>query len=284
MTEQLKAWRFIHTGSRSPAANMAIDEAILTAHGEGRVPPTVRFYGWSPPSLTIGYFQKASEEVDFDAMKQHGIGFVRRPTGGRAVLHDQELTYSIIVSENYPGMPRSVTEAYRILSEGLVLGFRKLGLQAEMVSLATEEDKEKYATPGSSACFDSPSWYELVVEGRKVAGSAQTRARGVILQHGSILLDLDSELLFSLLRFPSEKIKQRLKESFSRKAVAIHDVQRSLNRRLVTLEETETAFREGLAEGLDVRLVAEELTPYEQELADRFACEKYGTSDWNMRK
>jgi lipoyl(octanoyl) transferase len=282
--EHTTDWRFIHTGSLSPEQNMAIDEAILTAHSEGRVPPTVRFYGWNPPSLTIGYFQKATEEIDFAEVSKQGIGFVRRPTGGRAVLHDRELTYSIIVSENYPGMPRSVTEAYRILSEGLVLGFRKLGLQAEMVSLTTEEDKEKYATPGSSACFDSPSWYELVVEGRKVAGSAQTRARGVVLQHGSILLDLDTELLFSLLRFPNEKVKQRLMESFSRKAVAINDVLRALGRRPVDLAETETAFREGLAEGLGVQLAVSDLSAYELELAERLKDDKYGTSEWNLRK
>src|SRR5690606_25588418 len=100
-------------------------------------------------------------------------------TGGRAVLHDRELTYSMIVSESYSGMPRSVTEAYRVLSEGLLQGFRHLGLQAEMVNLGAEEEKQKYASEMSSAaCFDSPSWYELVVEGRKVAGSAQMRHLG----------------------------------------------------------------------------------------------------------
>jgi lipoate-protein ligase A len=136
----MNAWRYIHTGNRSPAANMAIDEAILTAHSEGKVPPTVRFYGWSPATLSIGYFQKA-QEVDFEALRSEGIGFVRRPTGGRAVLHDKELTYSIIVSECYPGIPRNVTEAYRVLSEGLLQGFRALGLGAEMVQLASEEEK-----------------------------------------------------------------------------------------------------------------------------------------------
>lgn len=130
---------------------MAVDEAVLTMHSEGKVPPTLRFYGWNPATLSIGYFQKADEEVDFTVLEAQGLGFVRRPTGGRAVLHDQELTYSMIVSEDYPGMPRSVTEAYRVLSEGLLHGFRRLGLQAEMVSLASEDDKLKYATAGSAA-------------------------------------------------------------------------------------------------------------------------------------
>lgn len=126
-----QTWRFIRSGKCSPAYNMAVDEAVLTMHSEGRVPPTLRFYGWNPATLSIGYFQKADEEVEFAELEAKGLGFVRRPTGGRAVLHDQELTYSMIVSEDYPGMPRSVTEAYRVLSEGLLHGFRRLGLQAE---------------------------------------------------------------------------------------------------------------------------------------------------------
>ncbi|TVY08312.1 lipoate--protein ligase family protein [Paenibacillus cremeus] len=277
-------WRFIHSGYCSPEVNMAVDEAILTAHSEGKVPPTVRFYGWDPATLSIGYFQKALEEVDFDALKREGIGFVRRATGGRAVLHDQELTYSMIVSESYPGIPRSVTEAYRVLSEGLLLGFRKLGLAADMVQLESEEEKTKYASVGSAACFDSPSWYELVVEGRKVAGSAQTRQKGVVLQHGSILLDLDADQLFRLLKFSSERIMERMKQSFLKKAVAINDILRSLEQPVVGLSEVEASFRAGIAEGLGIELVQGELTSYEVELAKQLAAEKYGSEEWNLRR
>ncbi|CAG7624438.1 Octanoyltransferase LipM [Paenibacillus solanacearum] len=281
MTEQ---WRFIYSGQCSPEYNMAVDEAILTAHSEGKVPPTVRFYGWNPATLSVGYFQKANDEVDFEALEREGIGFVRRATGGRAVLHDRELTYSIIVSESYPGIPRSVTEAYRVLSEGLLLGFRKLGLAADMVQLVNEEEKEKYASMGSAACFDSPSWYELVVEGRKVAGSAQTRQKGVVLQHGSILLDLDADQLFRLLRFSNERVMERMKQQFLKKAVAINDVLHSVNRPAVGLADVETAFREGIAEGLRVELIPGELTAYEEELAQQLAQEKYGSEAWNLRR
>src|ERR1700730_795615 len=166
-------WRFIRSGQCSPAYNMAMDEAITGPHSEGKIPPTLRFYGWNPPTLSIGYFQKASVEVDLEALEQQGIGFVRRPTGGRAVLHDQELTYSIIVAENYPDMPSGVTEAYRVLSEGLLRGFQKLGMNATMVQCDNGVDKRATDVMTSAACFDAPSWYELVVEGRKVAGSAQ---------------------------------------------------------------------------------------------------------------
>lgn len=277
-------WRFIRSGVGAPDYNMAVDEAILTAHSEGLVPPTVRFYGWNPPTLSVGFFQKAASEVNFGALEQEGVGFVRRATGGRAVLHDKELTYSMIVSESYPGIPRSVTEAYRVLSQGLLLGFRKLGLSAEMVQLENEEEKEKYASMGSAACFDSPSWYELVVEERKVAGSAQTRQKGVVLQHGSILLDLDADQLFRLLRFSSERVMERMKQQFLKKAVAINEVRGQAGLPRVELSEVEQAFMTGIEEGLEIRLVPSELTDQEQELAGRLMVEKYGNSVWNLRR
>lgn len=259
---------------------MAVDEAILQLHAEGKVPPTVRFYTWSPATLSIGYFQKALKEINLEEVHKHGLGFVRRPTGGRAVLHDKELTYSVIVSEQHPKMPSSVTEAYKIISMGLLHGFQNLGLRAEMVSLASEEEKEKYSSPGSSACFDSPSWYELVVEGKKVAGSAQTRQKGVILQHGSILLDMDVELLFSLLNFSSDRLKQRMMESFRQKAVTINEV----SSRPISLQEAMDAFGRGFASGLDVELVPGELTEEEQALAKELAQTRYGTEEWNLRR
>ncbi|KKX56828.1 lipoate--protein ligase family protein [Brevibacillus borstelensis] len=276
----MEKWRFIVTEGMSPAMNMAVDEAILQLHSEGKVPPTVRFYTWNPATLSIGYFQKAAKEINLELVQEKGIGFVRRATGGRAVLHDQELTYSVVVSESHPEMPSSVTEAYKVISLGLLHGFQNLGLDAEMVSLASDEEKEKYSSPGSSACFDSPSWYELVVEGKKVAGSAQTRQKGVILQHGSILLDMDVELLFSLLHFSSDRLKERMMESFRKKAVTINEV----SNRPVSLQEAMEAFRDGFATGLKVELVKGELTPEERALAEELAASRYSTDEWNLRR
>lgn len=275
-------WRFVRSGACTPEMNMAIDEAILTLHSEGKVPPTVRFYAWQPATLSIGYFQKAGEEVDFEALRASGLGFVRRPTGGRAVLHDQELTYSMIVSEDYPGLPKNVTEAYRVLSEGLLVGFRRLGLDAVMARL--DDGEGRYSAASSAACFDSPSWYELVVEGRKVAGSAQTRQKGAVLQHGSILLDMDVELLFDVLAFPSERIKERLKRSFVEKAVAINDLLRHAGKPAVGLEQVEEAFYSGIQEGMSISLEPGELTIEETKLAERLAREKYGADEWNLRR
>ncbi len=280
----MNTWRFIPPQAFSPAENMAIDEAILIAHSERKAPPTVRFYGWNPPTLSIGYFQKAEDEVNFAGLKSRGIGFVRRPTGGRAVLHDAELTYSLIVSEDYPGMSGSVTEAYRILSEGLLHGFRRLDLDARMVNLADEQEKMKYAAAGSAACFDSPSWYELVVEGKKVAGSAQVRQKGVVLQHGSILMELDSALLFSLLQFPNERVRERLEKSFSQKAVAINDIRRSAGAEPVSFEQVSDAFYHGFSQGLEAVLQPRELSAYERELTEQLVVEKYANRDWNFRR
>lgn len=277
---QKPQWRFIDSGKLSPEMNMAVDEAILTLHSQGKTEPTVRFYTWEPATLSIGYFQKAKQEIDFEKVKEYGLGFVRRLTGGRAVLHDQELTYSVIVSEEYPEMPSQVTEAYRVISNGLLKGFQYLGLHAEMVSLASEEEKAKYASVGSSACFDSPSWYELVVEGKKVAGSAQTRQKGTILQHGSILLDLDVDKLFDVLHFSSDRMKERMKASFLDKAVAINQLQP----RMVTVDEAKEAFLQGFKEGLQIDLVAGDLTTEERELAVKLAVEKYGAAEWNFKR
>ena len=146
-------WKLVNTGSLDGAMNMAVDEAILNAHTERNVPPTIRFYAWNIPTLSIGYFQRVEREVNLHRVREKGVGFVRRATGGRAVLHDQELTYSIVVSEDYPGIPQTVTESYRLFSQGLLEGFRALGLEADLVSLDKESSKEKKGE--SAACFDS---------------------------------------------------------------------------------------------------------------------------------
>src|SRR5699024_616249 len=133
-------------------------------------------------------------------------------------------------------------------------------------------------------CFDSPSWYELVVEGRKVAGSAQTRQRGVVLQHGSILLDLDVDLLFNLLRMPNDRVKERLKRNFTTKAVSINDLRRIAGLTPVQLPDVERAFETGIANGLNIELVHGELTIGEQETVRELVAEKYGHRDWNFRR
>ncbi|KAB2333832.1 lipoate--protein ligase family protein [Bacillus mesophilum] len=275
-----EVWRFIDSGNHSAAFNMALDEALLDWNSEGKIPPVIRFYGWEPATLSIGYFQKVEKEINMDMVKQHGLGFVRRPTGGRGVLHEHELTYSVIVSEEHPKMPKTVTEAYRVISEGILKGFHNLGMDAYFAVPKTEADRESLKNPRSAVCFDAPSWYELVVEGRKVAGSAQTRQKGVILQHGSILLDLDEDKLFSLFKYPNERVKERMQKAFKSKAVAIN----AIAKENVTIEMAKKAFKAGFEEGLDIELEPYELTEEELAYVYKIAKERYESDEWNFKR
>lgn len=278
--EMTTPWYFINSGACSPSYNMALDEALLHWHGQGELPPIIRFYEWNPATVSIGYFQRAHRDINFEQLHKLGLGFVRRPTGGRAVLHDQELTYSIIVSETYPNMPKTVTEAYRVLSGGLLKGFQNLGFDAYFSVPETAEEKQALQKPKSAVCFDAPSWYELVVEGRKVAGSAQTRQEGVILQHGAILIDLDQEKLISVFNFKDEEAKQKMREQLPHKAVSIND----LSARTVTVEECIPAFKEGFESALDIELKPYTLTAEQQAFVENLARTKYEADEWNFKK
>ena len=259
---------------------MALDEALLEWHSKGEIGPVLRFYEWAPATLSIGYFQNVSKEVDMAQVEKHQLDFVRRPTGGRGVLHEHELTYSVIVTEDYPDMPETVTEAYRVISGGLLEGFRNLGLDAYFSIPETEEELQGLKKPQSAVCFDTPSWYELVVEGKKVAGSAQTRQKGVILQHGAILLSLDEEKLVSLFKFQSEDQKIRMKNSLSKKAVAIDQ----LMGRTVSAEEAEEAFSAGFSKALNIKLEPLELSQEQIIYVEEIERKKYGNDAWTFKK
>lgn len=276
MTE---TWHFMNTGSHHPYYNMALDEALLNFVSRGEIVPVVRFYTWNPPTLSIGYFQRLSKEIDIEKVKEKGYGLVRRQTGGRGVLHDKELTYSVIVPEAHPDMPQTVTEAYRVISGGLLEGFKSLGFDAHFAVPRSKEEREKLKQPRSSVCFDAPSWYELVVEGKKIAGSAQTRQKGVILQHGSILQDVDIDDLFDMFIFKNERLKAKMKEAFVEKAVAIND----LSNETITLAQMEVAFKEGFKKALDIEFKPLELTVAQQDEVKALE-EKYRSEAFLYRK
>ncbi|SER80725.1 biotin/lipoate A/B protein ligase family protein [Psychrobacillus sp. OK032] len=273
-------WYFINSGPCSPSYNMALDEALLDWHSEGLIPPIVRFYEWNPATLSIGYFQSVEKEIDMDAIEKLGLGFVRRPTGGRGVLHEHELTYSVIVTESYPNMPATVTEAYRVISEGLLLGFQNLGLDAYFSVPDTEQKRQDLKKPKSAVCFDAPSWYELVVEGRKVAGSAQTRQKGVILQHGAILLDLDEDKLIQTFKFSSNELRERVKASLSKKAVSINKI----SQKPITIDECKVAFKKGFEEALQIELVEFSLTEEQERYVKELEMKRYANDAWNFKK
>ncbi|MGW9856070.1 lipoyl(octanoyl) transferase [Staphylococcus hominis] len=272
-------WNFINTGSHDPYYNMAMDEALLNFVSRGEIDPVVRFYTWNPATLSVGYFQRLRREIDIDKVKEKGFGLVRRQTGGRGVLHDKELTYSVIVPESHPNMPSTITEAYRVISEGLLEGFKLLGFDAYFAIPRSKEEREKLKQPRSAVCFDAPSWYELVVEGRKIAGSAQTRQKGVILQHGSLLQDVDVDELFDMFIFKNDRLKEKMKKAFVDKAVAINDI----SDRHISIEEMEKAFEEGFKKGLNIEFKSLSLT--ENQLAEvKELEEKYRSEEWLYKK
>ncbi|MDS9471091.1 biotin/lipoate A/B protein ligase family protein [Sporosarcina pasteurii] len=277
---EMRTWHYINSGKCSGPFNMALDEALLEWHSKGEMGPVLRFYEWEPATLSIGYFQSVSKEVDMEQVRHHQLGFVRRPTGGRGVLHEHELTYSVIVNEDYPNMPDTVTEAYRVISGGLLEGFRNLGLDASFSVPKSKEERQNLKNPGSAVCFDAPSWYELVVEGKKVAGSAQTRQKGVILQHGAILLSLDEEKLISLFKFKSEAVRERMRIGLREKAVAIDQ----LAGRAVSPKEAEAAFSKGFEKSLNIKLEPYELSDAQLQYVKEIEQKKYGNDDWTFKK
>ncbi|HEY4600917.1 MAG TPA: lipoate--protein ligase family protein [Cerasibacillus sp.] len=228
---------------------MALDEALLNWHSEGHIPPTLRFYGWRKPSLSVGHFQKVEKSIHFPGLEKHGCQYVRRLTGGSAVLHDDELTYSIVVSENHPKIPHSIREAYYVLSQGILEGYKNLGIQAEYFI-------PKQKSKRTAVCFERPAFYELVVDGKKISGNAQTRKKGVLLQHGSIPIRIDIDMLFDLFIFPNERMRDVNKRAFRQKAATIQQ----LTGKTFTYDEVEQAFYHGFQSTLDVQFKPFELT------------------------
>ena len=270
----MTTWRYLPYAIYSGAENMAVDEALLLTMAHKQDPqPVLRFYGWSPATLSLGYAQSYHKEVDEEACLAKGVEIVRRPTGGRAVLHQYELTYSVIAPEHDPHVSGTVIESYLRISQALLKGLRALGVPAEMVACSGLNEAS------SSACFDAPSWYELVVEGRKLVGSAQVRKEGMLLQHGSILLHFDADLLFRLLKFPNEEIRQRLVKGFRGKACALDEVWTHPIKR----EELEQKICSGFCDIMGIELIRSRLTEQEKALMEDVLL-KYHSEGWTKKR
>lgn len=194
------AWRLLDTLPAPGAWNMALDEALAEGVREGGA-PVLRLYRWSPPCLSLGRNQPAAGRYDEDALRRRGIDVVRRPTGGRAVLHNRELTYSVAVGDGTLGSPRA---AYAAINRALVAGLRRLGVPAQL----QPRRANRAPAPSLSPCFRDPVEGEVVAAGRKLVGSAQRRDRGVLLQHGSLLLHDDQDAVRTLLRDPPARDDQ----------------------------------------------------------------------------
>lgn len=240
--------RFIETGYSSAAFNMGLDEGILNAVAEGRSGPTLRFYAWRPRAVSIGYFQGLEEEVDEAACRSRGVDVVRRVTGGGAVYHADELTYSVVAPEGHPLAAGSILDSYRLLCGGVVEGLKGLGIDAAFAPIN-----------------------DVVADGRKLSGNAQTRKRGCLLQHGTVLLGVDVDEMFALLKVPNEKLKGKLIEDVKARVGSISN---SLGRPFGYADAL-PAFKAGFAKALGAELEDGEPSPAELDDARRLAAEKF---------
>jgi len=223
----------------------------------GKVPPTVRFYTWKPPAISIGYFQSLNEEVDLDACKSLGVEFVRRITGGGAVFHDKELTYSIIISESNPKVPKNILESYRRICGAVIKGLKHLWIES------------KYSPIN-----------DIIVNNKKISGSAQTRKSKTVLQHGTVLMDVDIDKMFKLLKVPNEKIKDKLIADVKQRVTSI----KHISDNNVSFNETSDAMKIGFEEEFNIELVNDNLTKEEISLTKKFERECFSTTEWNYRR
>ncbi len=252
-------FRLLTTGAADAAYNMGSDEAILEAVAAGDALPTLRLYAWSPAAVSIGYFQGLHEEVDTEACASRGIGVVRRITGGGAVFHQAEITYSIVLPETHPLAQRSILASYERLCSGVIGGLRLLGIPSEFAPIN-----------------------DILTGGRKISGNAQTRRMACILQHGTVILDLDVELMFEVLKVPAEKAKGKLIEDVKARVTSA----RSCLGREPAYSEAEDAFSRGFAGALDLAFTHKEtaLAGSEAQRARQIAAEKFSDPAWTGKR
>ncbi len=267
-------WRLIKTPPASGPWNMAVDEALLEEmKREGSV-PVLRLFGWEPACLSLGYAQSVSD-VDRTVLAANGWELVRRPTGGRAILHTDELTYAVIAPQGEPRLAGGVVESYRRLAEALLLTLHKLDIPAHSDAHAGEISPDE---PGP-VCFDIPSHYEITVNGQKLIGSAQARRREGILQHGTLPLHGDLTRITQALNFPDQASRAAAAQRLLERAATVES---SLGR-TISWEEAATSFEDAFKEALNLTLTPEELTPQEKTRTTQLLQEKFANPTWTDR-
>lgn len=237
--------RVLETGYNNAAFNMAIDEALIENIGDA---PILRIYGWRPRAVSIGYFQSIQEEVDLEKCSKIGVDVVRRLTGGGAVLHEFELTYSFITKQ----YPQNIMESYSWICEAIVASINRLGFDANFIPLN-----------------------DIVVKGKKVSGSAQTRRKGVLLQHGTVLLGVDVDKMFCVLKVPSEKLKDKIIKDVKERVTSLSGI---------TFEEMASSLKSSFATKFDAKLLADAMSTDEIIRASWLAERKYRSREWNFRR
>jgi lipoyl(octanoyl) transferase len=263
--------RFLNTDIQNAALNMAIDEAVLLHHLRDEAPPTLRVFRWSSPSISLGRFQSVEREILRDACDQQGVELVRRPTGGRAVYHRDEFTYSIIISKRH-GVPSGIVAAYAYLAQGLQAALELLGVHAEL-------SDERVSKNPSAACFASSTQADLTSGGFKLIGSAQVWKDDALLQQGSLPLDDRAPEFFAMLRFPDQAARAEALAAYRQKTTPLRTFASH-----VTWDDVARAFHVGFGAALQNEFVEGCLSASEWELAHRLEEEKYRKLEWRKER
>jgi lipoate-protein ligase A len=242
---------------------MAIDEVLALGCDEGWSPPSLRLYRWAVPTVSLGYNQPVQGEVNLAICREGGVPLVRRPTGGRALLHHHEVTYSLALPLRSGN--RGVLEDYRWISHCLLFALRGLGVAA------TLSRGDRAADGARGLCLLAPARYEVTVNGRKLVGSAQRRWGRALLQHGSVLIDIEHPTWMAI--FPQG-------EALEARATAL----RVVLGRSPSWAELVDAIRRGFEEGAGITLKPAELTTREWMLARKLVLSRYGTAEWTLRR
>lgn len=267
----MNLWRFLSFRKLSAFENMAVDEAIFRENQHQDTPPTLRFYGWSIPSVSIGYFQDISKEVDLDACRRYHYDVVRRPTGGKAVFHNDDLTYAVIAKTKNTLFTDNILGTYKVISHCIAQGLKKIKIEAQMA----EKKRSLKDNTIEAFCFSVPSLHELLVAGKKICGSAQVRSHGFFLQHGSLMISFDPFKTQAVLLPHLDRDKQisELSRSVTSIKDHIHDE--------IDIPTICCALKEGIEATLDIRLIDGSLTVEEEALKEKLL-KKYRDPQWNM--
>ncbi|HEY74915.1 MAG TPA: lipoate--protein ligase family protein [Thermoflexia bacterium] len=260
----LATWRLVLSPPADGATHMAVDEAIWEAVAVGRAPPTLRLYSWSPPCLSLGRNQPVTT-VNRQALRERGYDLVRRPTGGQAVLHIDELTYSVILPLSDPRAQGGILESCERLSAGLVRALEILGVAGAVARRRPHPPQAR-----GPVCFETTADFEVAVGGRKLIGSAQRRGRGTLLQHGALPLWGDITRICPLLVPPADP---------QRVAARATTLEAVLSHR-ISWERAAEAMIEGFAQALNLRLEPDGLTPEERQRVEQLRQEKYASEGW----
>lgn len=265
----MRQWRLIYDRPMIGLYNMAIDEALLQSVGSGQSLPTLRLYAWNPLCLSLGYGQRA-RDVDWENLEAQAWDIVRRPTGGKAILHGNELTYSVILPKDHELAQGDIVESYRRISEALISALQLLGLAP------ISEKQTKGNSDLGPVCFEVPSHYEITSGGKKLIGSAQLRRREGILQHGTLPLHGDIDLICDALAYPDEISREQAKLKVQERATTLEQI---LGEK-ISWQTAAEALVQGFIDTFDIDFEAGTLSELEADATKKLAQERYGNPEW----